>query len=553
MENKLDISINNQEIIDNINNKAIKILLELTDKHRENTYILNKINNYIHNMSICIENDYNNHIKKLEKRDRITELSKEFIDNYINSNNYFYCSTSEIFFKYDAYNYFTYRDDTILYEIAISINRDNFLQNYKHKIKNNIIREIKDRNIFDSIPDTYTIQLVVNNLLPLFLNNKIYVKYFLIILGDIIQKKNEQYTYLIDNTYKNLIKILSQLAYQYFGSNHFTNIKYGYHELQKNCRIIYADKNLLINKYSNTLDNLISNLKCKNSNNFLDVFIVGVYYSNRYENSDIYINSHECESKIKDNIMLLDNIDNLINQFISTNIEKANIEEKDNINITSKNMHYLWKQFILDNNLPSINFSNNFKTILKSQFNYNIESDVYQGITSKNLPLVSNFIDFWTNNIVYNTDNTDNITLETNLEISEIMFLFKYWLNNNQNNNQNINITENIIINLITHFFEHIVIEDDKFIYNIHCKLWNKNRNIIEFIKYYKKEFIVGDKNKKQYININTFYSNYCKWGKLLENKFIVGKCYFNKFITNYIDSYVLNNLFINVDYFLTI
>ncbi len=546
----------NKDIIELINSVGAKTIEDLTAKYKDNKFILNKINNYILNFSFYLENEHNNYISKLEKQDRISELSKEFVENYINSNNYFYCATSEIFFKYDGINYFTYRDDTILYEIGNSINRDDFLVNYKYKIKNSIIKEIKERNILDSIPDTSTIQLVVNNLLSIFLNNKIYVKYFLTILGDIILKKNEQYTYLIDTNFKRFIKMLSQLAYQYFGSNNFTSIKYGYHEIQKNCRIIYADKNMLANRYNNTIENLISNLKCKNSNNFLDVFIVGVYYSNRYENVDEFLLSHDCEQDIKNNIMLLDDVNNIIDKFISTTIDKSNIDD-DSIHITNRNMHYLWKQFLIDNNLPNINFSNSFKSILKSKIDFNNENDIYVGVTSKKLPLISNFLEFWSDTIKCNNeDSKDN--QDTNLEISEIIYLFKYWISKNKYSQFNFTINETIIINLITHFFENVVIEEDKFIHNITCKLWDKNSCIQDFLKYFKVEYIVSNKIKKLPININNLYSYYCKWCKHIDCKFVVGKYYFNKFIITNLDGYIRDNhvsknLFIDLAYFLTI
>ena len=554
-----DINSNNSDhivfVIKTLGNKTLE---ELTSKYFDNHYILNKINNYIKNLPVYIENDNNNYIKRLERQDRVLEKTKEFVDNYINTNNYYYCANSEIYFKYDNINYFTYREDTILYEIGNSINRDEILVNSKHKVKNTIIKEIKERNILDSIPDTSTIQVVINNMLPLFLNNKIFVKYFLTILGDIIHKKNEQYTYLIDSTYKRFIKLLSQLAYQYFGTNNFTSIKYGYHEIQKNSRIIYTDKNLFSNRYNNTIENLINNLNCKNSNNFLDVFIVGVYYSNRYENADLFLCSHDCERHIKDNIMLLDNTNNLIDKFISTTLEKANVEEIDNINITNRNMHYLWKQFLLDNNLPNINFANNFKIVLRSKIDYNVESDIYTGITSKKLPLISNFLDFWNNNILYNQGDNLLENIDTNLEISEIVYLFKYWLTKNNNSNLNFSINETIIINLISHFFENITIEEDKFIYNISCKIWDKNDNILTFIKYFKDEYINTNNIKTKNININILYTCYCKWCKQIECKFVIGKCYFNKFIINYLDGYIQDNsenknLFINLDYFLQV
>ena len=135
-----DINSNNSDhivfVIKTLGNKTLE---ELTSKYFDNHYILNKINNYIKNLPVYIENDNNNYIKRLERQDRVLEKTKEFVDNYINTNNYYYCANSEIYFKYDNINYFTYREDTILYEIGNSINRDEILVNSKHKVKNTII------------------------------------------------------------------------------------------------------------------------------------------------------------------------------------------------------------------------------------------------------------------------------------------------------------------------------------------------------------------------------------------------------------------------------
>ena len=212
-------------------------------------------------------------------------------------------------------------------------------------------------------------------------------------------------------------------------------------------------------------------------------------------------------------------------------------------------MQYLWKLFLLENNLPNINFVNNFKIILKKHIDYNQENDIYIGVTSKKLPLVKNFLDFWNTTIIYNPNNLDSNNnsdspnnVETYLEISEILLLFKHWCMDHNKSNNNICANEIIIIDIISHFYETVVIDDEKYIYNISNKLWDKNKHILAFIKYYKKEFIDTNKLKKTNVNINIFYSNYCKWCKETNNKFVVGKNYFNKFIMNYFQDYIKDN-----------
>ena len=56
-------------------------------------------------------------------------------------------------------------------------------------IKIKILKEIKEKNsIYDNIPESETIQEIINFLTPTIFPNKEYSKYFLITIGDIILK-----------------------------------------------------------------------------------------------------------------------------------------------------------------------------------------------------------------------------------------------------------------------------------------------------------------------------------------------------------------------------
>lgn len=560
-----------REIVDSIVAKSRENIDHLIQKYSDNRYVLTRLNNYLTNMPTMLENDYAAHIKRRDQAYRISETIRSVADDYIDANNYYYCSSSEIYFKYDSTHYFTYRDDTILYEIANLVNRDPVLSNYKYRVRHTILREIRERNILDSIPDTATIQIVVNSLLPLFLNNKTYVKYFLTVLGDIILKKDDDYTYLLDTSFKRFIKMLSDLAYQYFGSNNFTNIKYGYHEVQRNCRIIYADKNILINRYNNTIPNLLNNLECKNNNNFLDLFIVGVYYSNRYESSDGFLSSHDCELCVKTTVFILDDINHIIRDFITqtfqpfindtTNIDddNTNTNNTNNTKITNRNMNYLWRLYLSDNNLPNINFIANIKSGIRELVVYNAEIGIYTGVTSRKLPLIGNFLEFWNTTMEYREDNpiegnliegNENEDYEISqtligLEISEIVGLFKYWLQLNNRSITGFSITETTVIDLILYYYDNIQIEDDKYISNIYSKLWNKNHSIMDFYNYYRDEYKTHtSSNSKSQTSkslitkrptANALYTLYCKWSKDTEKKFVVSKYYFLKFMETHI------------------
>ncbi len=70
-------------------------------------------------------------------------------------------------------------------------------------------------------------------------------------------------------------------------------------------------------------------------------------------------------------------------------------------------MQYLWKQFIEAEKLPNVFFTTILKTRLIEKLKYDGHSDVFTDCTSKLLPTVSKFIQFWTENIIINTLNDD--------------------------------------------------------------------------------------------------------------------------------------------------
>jgi hypothetical protein len=114
--------------------------------------------------------------------------------------------------------------------------------------------------------------------------------------------------------------------------------------------------------------------------------------------------------------------------------------------------------------------------------------------------------------------------------------------------------------------------EDDKYLLNTRCKLWNKKQDIIDFIKKYKTIYdnkndsnstinitdnLIGIDNNgngngnennmySQELPINELYQYYCK----CKNKFITSKHYFERFIKEESELYIVENSFIKVDSF---
>jgi hypothetical protein len=156
----------------------------------------------------------------------------------------------------------------------------------------------------------------------------------------------------------------------------------------------------------------------------------------------------------------------------------------------------------------------------------------------------------------------------------------------NQKNIQT--ITDQTILGFIRHFLPDICIEEDKYLMNIGCKLWDKKQEIMTGIEEFKRANLGGSgssnstntnlgkgkgKNKDgvkdgvKDVNmvvtkkdndmvemsvsvsaastsfpVHTIYDFYCKWG-YKHNKMVVSKRYFEKFfVDNYGDNLTEKN-----------
>jgi hypothetical protein len=236
--------------------------------------------------------------------------------------------------------------------------------------------------------------------------------------------------------------------------------------------------------------------------------------------------------------------------------------KKMNYSITWKNMHFIWKKFLSNMGMPNIIFYNTIKNILKERFEYDENNDTFYDVTSKYLPVVSEFIKFWDDTIVYeaNTVVDDSLQLvsplcsptdyymlnnynacvnDTNqlgqlgqigqlgqlgqpvyeftneLEIDEILVLFKYWCKTNTASLSTFYETD--IIKILRHFYPHSKITNDKFISYVRCNLWNKNKDIdnaLEQLKItYKKQ------NKDVIIDFSDAYYFYAVYVSNLNGK----------------------------------
>jgi hypothetical protein len=193
-------------------------------------------------------------------------------------------------------------------------------------------------------------------------------------------------------------------------------------------------------------------------------------------------------------------------------------------------------------------YSNTLKNLLKEIFTYDETSDSFINITSKYLPIESDFIKFWEKTIIIEEQNNQN-DLEEELEVDELCSLFKNWVKN-QNHEvllSNGNISEENVVKILKHFFPNIEIIEDKYVLNIRCIMWNKTKDILKSFEFIKNEL----KNNElvTLISFDDAYNYYFKFCNSKSYKFILSKRYFEKYLYSKISEHIVYEKFIETNW----
>jgi hypothetical protein len=530
-----------------IKEKCFDSIQNLFKKYENNEYMLQRIQNHVVTyLPSVLDNELKNHEKRVNRNMYLTNEQQIFIQVFLNKNQYYYLPNNNCFYEYNGKNYYIIKDDEIIHKLLSNISKDRILLQWKHKTKFNILKQIKERSLFSTIPETDTIQNVLNILYPYIFNTKNQAKYFLTILGDNIFKKNQNLIFLANPKIKKLLTEIDTISYFSIDFTNITNnfiIKYHENHSYDNCRLIKINDNSSIDIWRETL-----------IKNGLDLICVATHYSNRYENSDNYLNT-KADEELKNYSYYLKNIpqQEIISSFCSKCFQTINNDNIDDVNsnitkIEWKNVHFIWKQFISSLSLPNMIYSNTLKNLLKESFTYDEISDSFINITSKYLPIESDFIKFCEKTINIDEATSSN-EFEEEIEVDELCTLFKNWVKH-QNGEvllSNGNISEENVVKILKHFFPNVEIIEDKYVLNIKCSMWNKTKDIIKSF-----EFIKNELKQNETISLISFddaYNYYFKFCNSKSYKFIISKRYFEKYLYNKISEHIVYEKFIETDW----
>jgi translation initiation factor 2 beta subunit (eIF-2beta)/eIF-5 len=524
-------------------NTIAELINELNIKYKNNPYMLQRLENHIFNLPNILEQENKKYDERVSRFNELTLEQDNFYKVFLSKHQYFYMPYNSIYYEYDGKTYKIIKDDDIHYQLLSTITDEGKLIQWKHKTKQNIIKKIKERSLFKSTPETYTIQNVLGFLQTIF-QTKTEAKYFLTIIGDcILKKNNDNLLYFVSSNLKKFVTLVDSIVYITTGNSIMNNFITKYHDSHK------LNLYRLI-KTTDTTNTLSTDIVKEILNNIgIDLFCVATHYSERYGSADNYLNTKD-EDAIKNYVLYFvqNSLHIIVGNFIGQCIESVENDGVNDSEISWKNMHYIWKLYLSSLNIPNMIYSQQLQEALMTKLKHKNDSGnvVFTNVTSKYLPNVSSFLSFWDKHITITNDSI----VDDEYEVDELMTLYK---NYDKKIGQ---MSDTNMIKMICHYYSpQVEVIDNKYVTNIKCNLWSKHDDITTFLDDYK--FNLKDIGLNPTANIISFddlyqlYKNYINAKSIVEQKvnLIVSKQFFEKYITNQLSEFIKFEKFVSSDW----
>jgi hypothetical protein len=440
----------------------------------------------------------------------------------------------------------------------------NITTSIRYKIKNKIIKSIQSRDILSSIPESRTIQNVIGLLYPALFRTRDHAKYFLTILGDILLKKSASASasalvYFVPPLAKEFIKDLGAECGGIFGINSgafSTAFKFKYYDHQyKDCRIVDIHATAAAAASSSSSSSpasasapllRLSHLPDLKSA-VIDLFCVAAHYSHRFGSADGFLEHHCKTPEVATHARFL--CERTDQQIISEFVEYATEPASADHEISMTNMLYLWKMYLSEFRLPTMFFAATLRAKL-ADYAGSTASDVFPHRTSRYLPVVSQFRQFWGEHCVVNDT-------EIELEIDELSTLFKDYAvasaaaaaaaaaTSAPLGSASASASDATLLGILRHFYPDVVIEDNKYILNVGCELWNKNAEINEYLEQFRDHCVALNLSFPQ--PLYNAYEYYCGMCYLAAKRRIISKRYFEKYFVEEYAEYLDENGMITI------
>ena len=115
--------INDELLPDNMFNyiknwsDCVNVLSDTFEKYKDNSYILNRLINYVSNIPNVIERMIKEKEARDKQRERLNREKDIFTNKFLQTHNYSYLPSTEFFFSYNGMHYNIYNEDDIQHEI----------------------------------------------------------------------------------------------------------------------------------------------------------------------------------------------------------------------------------------------------------------------------------------------------------------------------------------------------------------------------------------------------------------------------------------------------
>ena len=391
---------------------AEKKLSAILLQHKNNPVIIQKIEHFITNI---LPKQVNTFVEKEKRHELLSSRMKIYIKSFLSdpATQFYYVSPSNIFIHYTDGHYQIVSEDEIWHTILSDISSKKVLVDWKYKVKTRIIKLIRERDIFSSIPESQTIQHILNFLTSSFFKTKDQSKYFLTCMGDSILKRNHLLIHFVDPAYKPFITNIQESSYFLFNNtiSLIDSFKYRFHEHNYDVsRLLHFDRAPPFDEYWHHF------LKTY----ILDIIIVACHYSNRFLTSDKYLTNYCNDAAFQEHALYLKgkSHEDVVQEFLNSYLIIDNTHS--NLSITWHNMYFLWKEYLQIHNFPNIIFKERIKAILMNKLSFKDAENSFINVSSIHLKYVQFFRKFWDTTIY---DVSNNI-----FEIGELCSMYKDWL-----------------------------------------------------------------------------------------------------------------------------
>lgn len=491
-------------------------------KYKGNDYMLNRIYSHVvTNLPNVLEAEDKNHERRQNMAMYLTEEQQIFMQVFLSKHHYCYLTSTGFFYEYDGRDYKVVKEDDILHKLLSSISKERILLPWKHKTKLAVLKQIKERSLFSSIPESDTIQTVLNALYPSFFNSKLDAKYFLTVVGDNLLKKEGQLTFLVSPKLKQMVLELDEVASVAIGNdNPSARFVSKYHENHdfEHVRLMRINDACSLEHWREGLKKVGLNLLC-----------VAVHYSKRYVHSDAFLESKGDDVLCQTALALKQTTrETMVADFVHDCLVCL-----PNCSMEWKSLTFVWKQFLASKGLPNVLFSATLKQLLAQHVPYDQESDCFVGVTSEHLPQHKDFVEFWKSHVVVDDNDLRG------LELDEVCYLYKQWSKRRQL------LSEEYVLKVVQHFFPEVDVAEDKYLLNVCSPLWDKEADIRDAL-----EPILANL-RGQYAEepfpLLSFDELYCLYQTShRESTLVVSKDYFEKYLNVHYASQIVYDKFLN-------